>query len=64
MNERQQYGFNEFHRGYSGGKRHAARTIMAALKEMPFGFLSIEAITKVCFDDLDLTHDDLKEEEE
>jgi hypothetical protein len=58
------HSFDEFHRGYTGGKRHAARTILAALKEMPFGFLAIEAIEQVCFDDLDLTHDDLKEDVE
>jgi hypothetical protein len=30
MNKQQQYGFDEFHRGYTGGKRHTARTILAA----------------------------------
>ena len=55
--------FDEFHRGYTGGVRNAARKILAALREAPFGVLSIEAIERVCFDELDLTHEDLEDEQ-
>lgn len=51
--------FHEFHRGYIGGTRNAAKTILAALREMPFGFLAIEQIERVCREELDI--DDLEE---
>ena len=48
--------FNEFHRGYMGGERNAARKILVAIMGAPIDSKEklIELIERVCREELDI----------